>query len=196
MAHGFIESDRNGRRVIGHGGDTLWFHTALELYPDQGIGIFASFNTADAEPQKLTKAFADRYFAPAEWTPQLAAADWTDRARRFAGAYRSVRYSHHDLTKLGALASQLDGERRRRRRAASCPRSRARAGSRSSRWSSATRMEPRPSPSARAGAAASRYLFVGEVPVFAFERVPWHESLEVPRRDRGRRDRSCSPPPS
>ena len=32
-----------------------------------------------------------------------APADWIERARRFVGAYRSVRYSHHDLTKLGAL---------------------------------------------------------------------------------------------
>ncbi|HEX2466480.1 MAG TPA: serine hydrolase, partial [Thermoanaerobaculia bacterium] len=178
MAHGFIESDRNGRRVIGHGGDTLWFHTELELYPDQGIGIFASFNTVEAEPHKLTKAFADRYFAPADWTPQLAAADWADRARRFVGAYRSVRYSHHDLTKLGALASQVAV----RDAGAGALELSSQPGT---RW---IQIEPlvfrdQEGTSTIAFREGKRgritHLFVGEVPVFAFERVPWHESLEV-----------------
>ena len=156
MAHGFIESDRNGRRVIGHGGDTLWFHTALELYPEQGIGIFASFNTAGAEPQKLTKAFADRYFAPAEWTPQLRGGglDRTRapiRRRLPVGALLAPR--PHQAGRSGVAGR---GERRRLRRAGDLCRRRACAGSRSSRWSFATRRGPRRSHFAKAGAAASR----------------------------------------
>jgi hypothetical protein len=178
IAHGFIESDRNGRRVIGHGGDTLWFHTALELYPEQRIGIFASLNTADAEPQKLTKAFADRYFAAAEWTPLLAAPDWTERARRFAGAYRSVRYSHHDFTKLAALVNQIAVED-------------AGGGAlrlsttKDERWIQVEplvfRQESGTTTIAFREGRRGRitHLHLSELPVIAFERVPWHESLEV-----------------
>jgi hypothetical protein len=178
MAHGFIESDRNGRRVIGHGGDTLWFHSELELYPEQGIGIFASLNTAEAEPQKLTKAFADRYFAPAEWTAQLAPGDWTERARRFAGAYRSLRYAHHDFTKLAALVNQIAVED-------------AGAGAlrlsttKDTRW-----VQVEPLVFRQEGGTATiafregrrgriTHLFSSDLPVIAFERVPWYESLEV-----------------
>jgi CubicO group peptidase (beta-lactamase class C family) len=178
IAHGFIEGDRNGRRTIGHGGDTLWFHTGLELYPEQGIGIFASFNTAGAEPQKLTKSFADRYFAPAEWTPQLPAADWGERARRFTGAYRSVRYSHHDFTKLAALVVRIAVEE-------------AGAGAlklsttKDKRW-----IQVEPLVFREEGGATTiafregrrgrvTHLFLSDLPVIAFERVPWYESPKV-----------------
>jgi CubicO group peptidase (beta-lactamase class C family) len=175
MAHGFIESDRNGRRVIGHGGDTLWFHSELELYPEQGLGIFASFNTAGAEPQKLTKAFADRYFPAASWTPQLAPGAWKEQARRFVGTYRSVRYSHHDLTKLSALLNVIAV-------------SDAGAGAlrlsnaRDQRFIQIAPLLFRDADGtgtiafreARRGGVT--HLFVGDVPVFAFERVPWYES--------------------
>ena len=38
MAHGFVEMDKNGLRIIGHGGDTELFHTFLAFFPDHGIG--------------------------------------------------------------------------------------------------------------------------------------------------------------
>ena len=178
MAYGFIEGDRNGRPIIGHGGDTLWFHTELELYPEQNIGIFASFNTAGAEPMKLTEAFADRYFPAAEWTPQLPPAEWSKQAPRFVGSYRSVRYSHDDLTKLGALISVVDVSD---------------AGSGALRLSSFPRLrfvqvEPlvfreEGGTSTLAFREARRggitHLFLGDVPVFAFERVPWYESQKL-----------------
>ncbi|MFP3454523.1 hypothetical protein R0K30_23265, partial [Bacillus sp. SIMBA_154] len=43
MAHGFYISDYNGHRVIGHGGDTMQFHTDLAIDKDQNIGIFGSY---------------------------------------------------------------------------------------------------------------------------------------------------------
>jgi CubicO group peptidase (beta-lactamase class C family) len=178
MAYGFIEGDRNGRRIVGHGGDTLWFHTELELYLDQGVGIFASFNTEGAEPAKLTEAFADRYFPAAEWAPQLAAGEWSKVAERFVGSYRSVRYSHDDLTKLGALVSVIDVSD---------------AGNGALRLSSSpdarfVQIEPlvfreQRGTSTIAFREARRgritHLFMGDVPVFAFERVPWYESQQL-----------------
>jgi CubicO group peptidase (beta-lactamase class C family) len=178
MAHGFIEGDRNGHRVIGHGGDTLWFHTALELYPEDGIGLFASFNTAGADPYKLAEAFADRYFPTPEWSPPAPPADWLRDASRFSGAYRSVRYSHHDLTKIAALLMQVevsdDG-----------PGALRLSSSPETRWRQVEpllfRDEKGTSTIAFRGGRGRTiaHLFLSDVPVFAFERVPWHESREL-----------------
>ena len=41
-ALGFYETYINGRRIIGHGGDTGWFHSVLSLMPESGLGLFAS----------------------------------------------------------------------------------------------------------------------------------------------------------
>ena len=45
MCYGFMEEHQNGQRMIGHGGDTLWFHSLLQLIPERRIGLFVSYNT-------------------------------------------------------------------------------------------------------------------------------------------------------
>ncbi|HKU22346.1 MAG TPA: serine hydrolase domain-containing protein, partial [Terriglobales bacterium] len=46
MALGFYEESRNGHRIIGHGGDTNWFHSNLHLMLDADVGFFVSYNSA------------------------------------------------------------------------------------------------------------------------------------------------------
>ena len=46
MALGFYEETRNGQRIIGHGGDTVCFHSDLHLLPAAGVGFFVSYNSA------------------------------------------------------------------------------------------------------------------------------------------------------
>ncbi len=43
---GFYEQDSHGVHIIGHGGDTQWFHSDLSLFPDENLGVFVSYNTA------------------------------------------------------------------------------------------------------------------------------------------------------
>ena len=47
MAHGFYEIVRNGVRFVGHGGDTIAFHSELLINPETGFGMFVSFNTPE-----------------------------------------------------------------------------------------------------------------------------------------------------
>lgn len=67
MMLGFYETTINGRRAIAHGGDTQWFHSDLQLFLDDGIGIFISVNSRGREGSpgqirgRLVEAFADRY---------------------------------------------------------------------------------------------------------------------------------------
>ena len=68
MELGFFETNINGREVIGHLGDTEFFHTSLHLLMKEGVGIYFSFNSGGREGQvqtlrwSLFEDFADRYF--------------------------------------------------------------------------------------------------------------------------------------
>jgi CubicO group peptidase (beta-lactamase class C family) len=70
MLLGFYQMNRNGRRVIGHEGDSRWFHSLLFLLPDQDVGVFVSLNSQGSEDsvaairQVLFTGFTDRYFPP------------------------------------------------------------------------------------------------------------------------------------
>ena len=70
MLLGFYQIDRNGRRIIGHGGDTEFFHSHVNLYLDENVGIFLSFNSKGesgavySARTALVDGFTDRYFPP------------------------------------------------------------------------------------------------------------------------------------
>jgi CubicO group peptidase (beta-lactamase class C family) len=94
MAHGFYEESQNGHRIIGHGGDTMWFHSDLHLIHDAGVGFFISYNSQSrghSSPRDVIwSAFLDRYFpygSPDE--PTLEAAQ--QEAASVAGSYMSSR---------------------------------------------------------------------------------------------------------
>ena len=94
MAYGFYEESRNGLRIIGHGGDTVFFHSDLHLILDKNVGFFVSYNSAGKGETSartvLFESFLDRYFPftpPAGAKIQNAAAD----AQQIAGSYKSSR---------------------------------------------------------------------------------------------------------
>ena len=45
MELGFFETNINGREVIGHLGDTDYFHTSLHLFLKENVGLYVSFNS-------------------------------------------------------------------------------------------------------------------------------------------------------
>ncbi|NGZ86173.1 serine hydrolase domain-containing protein [Duganella aceris] len=110
MAHGLFHESRNGHKVIGHGGDTIVYHTEMQLLPDDGVGIFFTYNSRGkdaavyAARKELFDGFMDRYFpAPPSVQPPTLASAATD-ARRIAGRYEgSRRVEHGFLTVLYLL---------------------------------------------------------------------------------------------
>jgi CubicO group peptidase (beta-lactamase class C family) len=104
MAHGFYQMNDNGEWIIGHGGDTFWFHSELALFPERNLGVFVSYNSraGGAATGEFIDAFVDRYF-PEEETIPTPPDDFSTRAERFTGIYRANRYSHTSLAKVGAL---------------------------------------------------------------------------------------------
>ncbi|KQY93799.1 serine hydrolase [Caulobacter sp. Root1455] len=111
MALGFYHEDRNGRTIIGHGGDTDLFHSDLHLYLDDHVGLYLSFNSAGKDGaahvlrERLFAEFTDRYFpAPNPQTPTLATAKAHGQA--LAGHYGSSRTSVTSFLKLLGLIGQ------------------------------------------------------------------------------------------
>lgn len=94
MALGFYEESRNGHRIIGHGGDTFYFHSDLHLVLDAGVGFFVSYNSAGkgeiSARTALWNHFLDRYFP---YTPpnQARPATAVEDAKAVAGYYMSSR---------------------------------------------------------------------------------------------------------
>ena len=108
MAYGFYEESRNGQRIIGHGGDTVLFHSDLHLLADAGVGFFVSYNSVGrgqiSTRLVLWNAFLNRYF-PAQPvnSPTLDSAK-TD-ANAVSGSYITSRRSD-SLIKSVALVGE------------------------------------------------------------------------------------------
>ncbi|MBO0611293.1 serine hydrolase domain-containing protein [Myceligenerans salitolerans] len=121
MTLGLFQEDRNGHRIVGHGGDTQYFHSHLQLYPDDGAGIFVSVNSSGLDALKthelrtdLLEDFADRYFPAPGAAGDTAggdtagtdtagtgaapesfdAATMRENAERLAGTYAAARGFH------------------------------------------------------------------------------------------------------
>ena len=103
MALGFYEESRNGHRVIGHAGDTEYFHSDLHLIPDQQVGFFVSYNSAgkgEISPRDaLWHAFLDRYY-PYEPPAAAAVANAAEDARLVSGRYISSRRAQTTVLKV------------------------------------------------------------------------------------------------
>lgn len=133
MTLGFFDESRNGHRILGHGGDTDVFHSALEVYPDEGAGIFISMNGSGEGASSLTirselmRGFSDRYFpgeaaetnaggsdattssdvsdGPAAEVAQDSMMSAEERADLVAGRYESTRSMHTTFLTALALAA-------------------------------------------------------------------------------------------
>jgi CubicO group peptidase (beta-lactamase class C family) len=98
MDLGFYDENRNGLRIIGHGGDTGAFHSDLHLLLDKGVGFVIMMNStgnagaAEAVRVAIFRSFLDRYFP---YTPpkETTVPDPGKDAARVAGFYASSRHT-------------------------------------------------------------------------------------------------------
>ena len=110
MCLGFYEQTRNGHRMIGHGGDTQFFHSDLYLMPDQNLGFFVSFNSAGRgeteQRANLFNAFLDRYFP---YTPPAGVKqpDPNGDAKSVAGEYITSRRPATNVLSFFAFLENL-----------------------------------------------------------------------------------------
>lgn len=106
MAHGFLEMDRGEQRIIGHGGDTILFHSQLALLPDQDIGFFASCNSAECMsfPQIMFDAFMNHYYPKTDFV-MTPSPEFDAHAPLVAGRYLRTRTSYTSAEKILQLVT-------------------------------------------------------------------------------------------
>lgn len=109
MAFGFYQEPGNGRRVIGHAGDTGLFHSDMHLYLDDHVGLFISFNSASSLGAAhnirtmVFKGFTNRYFPAA---PAAELPTWKDAkadGRTLEGHYVDTRRSDSGWLRIGGF---------------------------------------------------------------------------------------------
>jgi CubicO group peptidase (beta-lactamase class C family) len=91
--HGFMDyTFERGRNGFGHGGDTVFQHSTMEIYPDEGLAIFISVNSPNGRPllDSLVNAFLDEFAGPPAPKPARIA-DAKAEAAKVAGTYRTLR---------------------------------------------------------------------------------------------------------
>lgn len=97
FAHGFYYNDYNDITMVGHGGDTIAFHSDLMMYLKDGLGIYVSYNAPGGATarDKLVQAIVDKLY-PATYSEPVGMNGYKERAAKFAGNYR---YNRHSYTK-------------------------------------------------------------------------------------------------
>lgn len=109
MAYGFYEEYVNGHRLIGHGGDTMQFHTNMVIDKDEDLGIFISTMGVQGGKARseFVQAFYDHYY-PSPLTQIAPPADFNDRSAQYAGTYVFWRHNQSTLEKAAGLAGGLE----------------------------------------------------------------------------------------
>lgn len=108
MALGFYESEYNGVRLVGHGGDTRWFHSDLGIDRQNRLAYFVSFGGpgGGAVRSSFAPALYDEFF-PRQEDPPVPPADFAERAGRYAGSYGFWRNNFSTIEKIFGLAAAM-----------------------------------------------------------------------------------------
>jgi CubicO group peptidase (beta-lactamase class C family)/multisubunit Na+/H+ antiporter MnhG subunit len=180
-ALGFYEKSSHDLRIVGHNGDTVWFHSDLALVPSEHLGIFVSYNTSGGNQLSrftfLTE-FLDHYYPPAPM-PAVDSRDARTEMERVVGEYAFMRRSYTTYQKVDGLSGAVHVDA---------------TETGTLRWSSPlgtcelVRVGPMLYRDAlgeslfafggEANSPASQ-AFMGDVPPMALERVRWFESPEL-----------------
>ncbi len=108
MALGFYESDYNGIRIVGHGGDTQWFHSDLGIDQEHGLVYFVSVSGTEGGDVRglFVPAFYQQFF-PRDEAPPVPPGDFSERAARYAGAYGFWRTNFSTFEKVFGMIGDI-----------------------------------------------------------------------------------------
>jgi CubicO group peptidase (beta-lactamase class C family) len=108
----FMELWMDPVRVIGHGGDTVYFHSLMVLVPDAHLGYFISYNSLGKDTGggrgEVLRAFMNRYFPnPGQPKVNVDASTQKSDGRQVSGIYDGTRRGETTFLKLIALLDQF-----------------------------------------------------------------------------------------
>ena len=101
MALGFYESHINGIRIVGHGGDTQYFHSDLAIDIENDLALFVSFSGTGGSKVRsvVVPAFYNEFF-PKPSDKLSIPDDFGERASHYAGTYLFWRSNFSTIEKL------------------------------------------------------------------------------------------------
>jgi CubicO group peptidase (beta-lactamase class C family) len=112
-ALGFVlmEYSSTGQRIVGHAGDTIYFHSDMIMMPEARAGLFISYNSAGSRfgggRGEVIRAFLNRYFPdPAASLPEVDPKMAQSDGRAVAGLYNTSRRSESTFLKIAAILGQ------------------------------------------------------------------------------------------
>jgi len=97
---GIYETPLNGLRIIGHAGDTVFFHSNLFMIPKEQIGLFIICNSPAGSLLRndLRAAFLERYY-PVQDAPRPPKKETRQRIPALEGTYESMIYNTSTIEK-------------------------------------------------------------------------------------------------
>jgi len=109
MCISFFDETQNGHAIVGHGGDTMYFHSHVHLILDANTGLFISLNSAGRGGfdlrEALWKKFLERYFPGHPETPPAMATAAQDTPK-VAGLYVFSRRGEESILKAASVLGQ------------------------------------------------------------------------------------------
>jgi CubicO group peptidase (beta-lactamase class C family) len=107
----FMEYLTNPVRAIGHGGDTVYFHSDMVLVPDTHVGYFISYNSLGKNVggrAEVSRTFVNRYFASPR-APKIDVDTNMQKSdgRAVSGVYDGTRRGETTFLKILALLGQF-----------------------------------------------------------------------------------------
>jgi len=184
-ALGFYEKSSHGLRIIGHNGDTAWFHSDLFLIPTERVGVFVSYNSSGGHLLSrftFLAEFLDHYYSPAPLPVDAASNDSPDareEMERVAGEYAFMRRSYTTFQKVDGLSGAVHVDANESGKLVlSSPFGTfelVRVGTMLYRDALGETLFAFKGE----GTAPATHLFMGDLPPMALERVRWIESPEL-----------------
>src|SRR5437762_986537 len=108
----FMEYWLDPVRAIGHGGDTVYFHSDMVLLPDAHVGYFISYNSLGKNVGggrgEILRAFMNRYFPnPSEHRVDVDLETQKSDGRKVTGIYDGTRRADTTFLKILPLLDQF-----------------------------------------------------------------------------------------
>ncbi|MCG3222413.1 MAG: beta-lactamase family protein, partial [Candidatus Heimdallarchaeota archaeon] len=95
---GLYELDINNKHIIAHGGDTIFFHSYMFMFPEEDLGVFISYNSINGgiATREFFSVFVNRYFPfPGRIIEPMM--DYKKGLRKFAGFYVPTRRFYSNI---------------------------------------------------------------------------------------------------
>ncbi|MBY9001458.1 MAG: beta-lactamase family protein [Candidatus Heimdallarchaeota archaeon] len=100
---GVYETDYRNAHIIGHGGDTIFFHSNMMLFPEENFGLFISYNsqTGIFGRSRFINGFLNNFYYFSRTVEPIE--NYKQRARMFTGDYVSTRRYYSTKNGVDAL---------------------------------------------------------------------------------------------